>query len=1068
MSGLVNLDEPAIVSTRHVDTWPRLVDLEIQSAWLANAASYSNNGTNTLLDTFFFYQNSNYSLPPISRPVHEGSSASTWAVTQDIYWAELSCVEAQSTDISHIMWVDPISTEKTLRWNVRKDKFPNSSDTNADSNCQIEFTLNSTYPTAGNGLSQIRHWEPLNPDDNSEATSTLNSTGCNSLSLMGLIIEFDPTSRILASNATIFGCTNSYLRANAAITLPTNSSVANIKNISSTKATLSPTELDISNFRNLLFTKYLQNDLALWDNGRPISLPGTTGVNDTLLESFISPISIAQYERDVSQLWNKHFVVAFNHFFDTAIGPMRVNAILHTATIIYSVIGKSAILAEAILFLAFVLLVVMSFLYPLRPNLLQSDPGSIAAQCALITDKLSSLSPLTPSNLNYTRATPRQLRRFARTLWCKWIDGPEGKRIDITPRDGHISIPASEISEVRRRTRPLSRPHFLTLPWFLLECLLMAGVLGTFGVSFQFIRVDKFDSSDSTGTTVLAYFLIYGPTVIASMISSLFASVHRHVGYMEPWVQLQKGMALATQSLTVNYCAYTPVTVWKQLRENRPPLLVILSFVCILDFVLTIVSSGMFEPSVEYWTEHTDAFTAQYNGSLFFNPDIRPEFTGFGLISDSLATGNSLLSWNTPSLSFFSLDINDPDAEWTDWTMYTTRTRGIGIELQCGELSPSQSRYSNISGFSYWDYTTASDTKCTAELVNSTQKSQSRNTALYFTPSMNSSLACQKTFLVSLSGSSNATNTTQKAAATESPSVFHCSPKLIIQDFEVRVDPDGMIHSSTPIPNTSVESGSMFQNASDSLVPFSQAFIRQGQANYSWAGLLTTQVYTNFISDPTMSYYHSQSHSHSGSRFKAPHGDGPKNETQRKALWLHTLQAVYKATFSTYTTLQRDIYLSPLATPQDTNTTIAGTVTAAVWEISPSNTTIVIIIILISLDLCVLVAVFWLRHDRHAGPPIPRSVGSLVPWISNSRMLNDIRDTAQMSQDERKLHLQRLGHRYRFGKWAGADGRVALDHDEKLMAEDEYEMNEWQLPTSYQVEDTRCQTSSANEQSDHE
>ncbi|KAJ5986737.1 hypothetical protein N7451_011102 [Penicillium sp. IBT 35674x] len=1050
MSGLVFLDEPDIVSTKHINTWPNLVSVETQSAWLESAAYYSGNKTGTPLDTFFFYQSPNYSIPPTSRPVSAGSEAPTWTLTQTVYWAELSCMEAQSIDISPSIWMDPISTSKALTWKFDNDKFPNASDTNADSECRVEITINSTYPS-GNGISQIRHWEPLNPK---ESTSTLNNTGCNSFSLIGLIIDVDATSTSLASNATVFGCTPSYLRAQAAMTLPANSSVADITNVSSTTATLTSTNFSISNFQTLLFAKYLQDDLALWDNGRSISLSGATGVNGTLIPSDTHCISSAQYERDVSRLWNKHFVASFNNFFDTNISPTRDNVTLTIATVVYRVTDHSALVAEALLFSAFLLLIVLPIVYPRRPNFLQSDPGSIAAQCALITDTLSSLDRLTPSNMDYTRATPRQLRRFARTLWCKWTDGPSGKRLDITPREEFVATPASETSRVRRRARrrarPTSRPHFLTPPWFAVEFLLMAGVLGAFGVSFQYIRVDKFDTSDSAGTMAVAYFLVYGPTVIASMISSLFISIHRHIGYMEPWIQLKKGMALATHSLTVNYCSHTPLTVWKLFRNNRPPLLVMLSVVCMLDFVLTIVSSGMFEPSVDYWTDHVNAFTVQYNGSRFFNPEVRPEFTGFSLISDSLATGKSLVSWNTPSLSFYPLGINDPDAEWTDWTMYTARTRGVGTELQCEELPSNHSRYDSVSDSSYWDYNTASGTICTAELLNLTENGWSLNATLYFSAPLNSSRACERSFLVGLSGNLNDTGVRTKSPATTNTNVFLCSPKVIIEDFEVRFDPDGMVHGSTPVPKTSVTSGPMFQNVSNSLVPFNQAFIRHTQANSSWAGLLTTQIYDTLISDPT-AHNHSWSHSHSEFHSKARHAYSHKNETHKEAL-IHTLQDVYQATFSTYTTLQRDLYLSPL-TPSDT--TVAGTITAAVWEITPSNTTIVIIIILLSFDLCVLVAVFWLRHDQYAGPPIPRSVGSLIPWIAHSSMLNDIRDTAEWSQDERKKHLQLLGYRYRFGEWDGEGGRIALDHDEKPMAGEEYEMNEWQLPSSNQIENTQ-------------
>ncbi|KAJ5218641.1 uncharacterized protein N7498_000740 [Penicillium cinerascens] len=1048
LSGLVYLDEPTMVVVRHLNTWPSLVNLETQSSWLNNAASHSRNRTDIFEETFFFYQTPDYALPPISRPVHANRGASTWELTQNVHWANLSCVEVSVDDIIPTKWIGSNSTGTALAWDIRNVLFQNASDTSADSNCQIDITLNSTYPT-GNGLSQIRHWEPLNPNPNAEDTATLNRTGCESFSLMGLTIDVDATSKDLASKATVFGCTAAYWRAEADITLPTNSSIADVTNVSNMTTTLTPADLSISSFQNLLFTKYLQIDLTLWNNGLSISLAGSTGVNRTLIRSDPNRINITQYEQAVAQLWNRQFVGSMNKFFNTTTGPTRVQAKQSTDTIIYSVASHSALVAEGLLLSAFLLLLVMALIYPLRPNFLLSDPGSIAAQCALITDTFSSLNRLMHSDVDYYRATPRQLRRFARTLRCIWVDGPDGKRIDIIPREGHTAAPNPGASRARRRARLNARPHFLTPPWFLVECVLMAGVLGAFGVSFQFIRLDKFDTSDSAGTMTVALFLIYGPTVIASMISSLFVSVHRHIGNMEPWVQLQEGMALAKHSLTVKYGSHTPVTAWKQFRENRPPLLVALSAVCILDFVLTIVSSGLFEPSVDRWTEHTDVIAAQYNDSRFFNPEVRAVFNGYSLISDGLFTGNSLLSWNTASFSFYPLGINDPDAQYNDWTMYTARTRGIGVELQCGEVSPSQSRYDSLSDSSYWTYTpfeAATGTNCTAEMQRPTENTQSGS--LYFSASMNTSLACQTSFVVSRYGDINGTNIIYGAETNSS--VFHCSPKVIIEDFEMEFDPNGLVFGYQPIPGSSVTSGPMFQNVSSGLVLFNQAFIRHGEVDQSWPALLTTQVYDRLIANHT-----SHNHTWSNHKFRHHSHPHPNTEAQEQALLIHTLQTVYRATFTTYTTLQRDLYLSPLALSQNANTTIPSTVMSAVWDITPSNTTIVIIIILLSIDLFVLVGVFWLRHKHYAGAPVPHSIGSLVPWVAHSRMLNDIRGTGNWSEQKRKEHLERLGYRYRFGEWGGADGPVALDYDEKpLIEEERHEMDEIELTRSIKREES--------------
>lgn len=184
------------------------------------------------------------------------------------------------------------------------------------------------------------------------------------------------------------------------------------------------------------------------------------------------------------------------------------------------------------------------------------------------------------------------------------------------------------------------------------------------------------------------------------------------------------------------------------------------------------------------------------------------------------------------------------------------------------------------------------------------------------------------------------------------------------------------------------------------------------------------------------------------------HESPPKIDAQERALLMRTLQLVHRETFSTYTTLQRDLYLSPLTHPQITKASIPSTVTSAIWDLTPSNTTIVIILIILSLDLSVLIAVFWLRHKHYAGPPIPRSIGSLVPWVVQSSMLNDTRGTGNWSEEQRKEHLEQLGYRDRFGEWRSGDRRVVLDYDERpMIEEDEYEMDEYELPRSIEREE---------------
>ncbi|KAJ5302320.1 hypothetical protein N7508_007183 [Penicillium antarcticum] len=1039
MSGLVSLHEVNMTSLESVYTWPSLANLENQNDWLEEGRHHRGNKTEFHADTFFFYRTLNYATPPISRPMHWEHGA-TWQLNQPAYWANLTCTEVRLENLVPYTWTTSNSTSATsndssatLTWNIRNVQLQKASGARDDSECEVDILLNSSSPDR-KGSYQLRHWEPLDPYNTVNSTSTLTRTGCESLALVGLTININSTSSgNFSSNATVFGCRSTYMHAMAEISLPANTSVATVTNISKKTTNMTSSEISITGLERSLLRRYQNGELPLWGPGYRYSHPGltrSTGVNSSLIDP-LKPSNVGDYQEEIRHLWNRHFTVSMNKFFNTTTPPVRINARQSTLRIVYSVSSHSAIVAESILLASCVLLFSMFFLYQRRPNFLQSDPGSIAVQCAIITDIFTSTDAVIKSDIDFHTATPRQLRQFARSLWCRWIDGPDRRQMEIIPREVYVASSSSRTSRLQklararrsrqatRRPRSNAKPHFVKTPWFLLECIAIAGVLAGFGASFQFLHLDKLGYSLTTGATILYLYLIYGPTVIASIISSLFISVHRHLSNLEPWVQLKEGAASARESLSVNYGSKTPITIWKQFRSNAPPILVMLSSVCLIDYFLTVVSSGMFEPTVDHWSEVTADLVPQYHDSHFLNPEVRVDFHGYNLIEDTLSTNHSILAWTTANTSFVPFEVKEND-EFADWKLYTARTRGIGVDLQCAEISSSNSHV--ISDNRSWTYTpshSSSGMKCTAEFQQTKHYHHAWNESTFLISPTETDIACQKSFVLVSYGGATAIETIVSA----NPTAFHCQPKIQIQDYDIHFCPEGLIQSYSPVAGSMITQGRMFQNASDSLASFTQAFTR----DHDGPALVTSEMYAS-------------SKRFLGFKF------GPQDQT---AL-LRAVKLVYQSTFSMHTSLWRDLYLDVL--PDESRTKpVNGTLTAAVWDVPPSDTTIVIMIIILSFDFAVLIFVFWLRRKYYNGPPIPRSIGSLMPWIANTRMLSDIRGTMAWSETEQRDHLEALGRRYRFGQFdassgLGGPGKVALDYDDEKVPEagrgEEYEMDD--------------------------
>ncbi|KAJ5757381.1 uncharacterized protein N7511_006075 [Penicillium nucicola] len=1031
MSGLVSLNGVNVTSYEPVYTWPDVVSLESQREWLAEDRHHHYNKTELHADTFFFYRTLNYATPPSSRPIH-WEHAATWQLNQPAYWANMSCTEVTLEHLVPYTWMLSNSTNTSsmgnstaLAWNITDVELEKSSDGDYYG-CKLDFFLNSYLPDR-KGSFQLRHWEPLDPDANINSTSTSHRTGCDSFSSVGLIINLNSTSSgNFSSNATVFGCRSTYMHAMAELSLLANTSVASVAGLSKTKTNMTSSQLDISGIERSMFRRYQDGELTVWGHGYNHShsdLTGSTGANGSLI-SLLSPSSVGQYEQDVGHLWNQHFTLWMNKFFNTTNTPLRINAQQTTIRLVYSVSSHAAIVTESILMISLALLGFISYMYPRRPNFLQADPGSIGAQCAIITDMFISTAPVIKSGIDFQTATPRQLRRFARSLWCRWTDTPEGSQIDIISCEGHVAAPSSRMPRLRnlaqarrtgeqpRQPRSNAKPHFVKTPWFLLECIALAGILAAFGVSFQYVHLDKLDTP-TAGATVLYLYLIYGPTAIASVISSLFISVHRHLGNLEPWVQLKEGAALARESLNVNYGSKTPITIWKQFRRTAPPIMVMLSLVCMVDYFLTVVSSGMFEPSVENWSEITQDLMPQYYNSYFLNPEVRVDFHGYNMIEDTLSTSSSILAWTTANMSYVPFNIKESD-EFADWKMYTARTRGIGVDLQCTEILSSNSDL--VSENQTWTYTPAAsfgDTKCTAVFRKTKRHRHAFNESTFVISPDESNISCQRSFvLVSYAGG------TGVSTVSADPTVFHCSPEVQIQDFDIDFSPEGLIQSSTPVSGSRITNGTMFQNASDSLAAFTQAFTR----HHHGPALVTCELYETS---------------------KRPFSSNDKTALTR------AVKLVYQSTFSMHTSLWQNLYFLALPAEQQI-IPVHGTLSAAEWEIPASDTTIAIMIIILSFDFAVLIVVFWLRRKYYNGPPIPRSLGALMPWIAQSRMLSDIRGTVDWSGTERRQHLEALGRRYRFGEFdppsgESGSGKVALDYDEKTTEdglEEEYELGD--------------------------
>ncbi|GFF42987.1 hypothetical protein IFM58399_06791 [Aspergillus lentulus] len=188
----------------------------------------------------------------------------------------------------------------------------------------------------------------------------------------------------------------------------------------------------------------------------------------------------------------------------------------------------------------------------------------------------------------------------------------------------------------------------------------------------------------------------------------------------------------------------------------------------------------------------------------------------------------------------------------------------------------------------------------------------------------------------------------------------------------------------------------MLRNASESLAHFNRALASIGQKfpahcdssfyQYDWPGLLTAFAYEP--SNPTLDSFEPES-------------------------LIRATQSTYRAIFSSYLTLTRNIYFDRYRSPD--SPAVDGTIITNRWGMKPSISSMVIVIVLLSMDISVLVLGFALRRNNFDGPRIPKSVGSLIPWVARSRIAPDFRGMSRMTDSEQRDYLMQRSHKYTFG-----------------------------------------------------
>ncbi|KAJ5179965.1 hypothetical protein N7492_003175 [Penicillium capsulatum] len=1011
-------------------SWPDLVDLDTQATWMSTQASNTIDSMLSADERVRRSRSADYAVAPVEIPSESSEEEIVWNMDQSLYWAELSCSDVPVHDKLHVSIENSTDGFASVWWNVSgidlQDKAVGAS------KCTLDFQYNSTFFPETDYL-QVRYWEPVIAASAEgkypHQKRAFSATGCDPYDLYGMLIEVNATEPATsakphyAASGTAFACDIQYKKANARVSMHSNSSITGIHIKRPTTRTLTNAEFNIDHFQALLSQRapYTSDMLFIRENattgGRTVTeLPVISQelgeLQPLLILDTSSVMSLEELEAKIMRDVKQTFVLTLGRLFDPDRKPTTVPATRVTDRVAIAIVTFAALWSELILALATLTAIYLLFLYRVRVTFLKSDPGSIGAMCSIATDVFHPTNVLAEPHAELHQFSTRQMRKIFRKARCSWRSEPSGNRLEILAEDGS---PVHLGENLRNHVDPM--PHFLVIPFFIVEFLALAAVIILMGLVIQSLLKDgRFRHLNQSDSSTLQVILSILPSIVASSVSSLCISIHRNISVLEPWVHLQRGMASAKSSLSLNYASQSPIAIFFKAARDRHVLLGLVSLACVLNTALTVVAGGLFTQDLATSVLPTGDLMLNYSDKVFWRNDFAAQFTEYDLIQTSITSGVPVLPWTSPNQSFVPLKIQHHPSDPDD--MYGANTLGVGSSLKCQPLSAADGlRRNKTSGNEYWQYETFDDSsvECTAPMPVLRNKDEGISLSIHFLSPIdkNHSDICQTSTVLVVGRWDYLADT---PITDDNTIALHCEPRVELQKYSITFDRRGHISTHVPIANTSVTEGAMYDNATVSLGQFNKVFAAIPESyvgntstlngtynisSYDWAGFLVARLYQR---------------------------DDPDFDSLDVGRLTDLTQTVYQWVYSTYFSIWHDIYLEGLdgSTPASNATVIRST-----WTMIPSGPSLAIALIIIAFDTLVVLLVFGVRRGRFRGPRMPRSLGAIVPWVAHSRMLSDFKDTHHWSNVQRREHLSSLNKRYGFRMFMGADNRWRYAVDEE-------------------------------------
>jgi hypothetical protein len=738
----------------------------------------------------------------------------------------------------------------------------------------------------------------------------------------------------------------------------------------------------------------------------------TAQFNESSYASILSDLPIGEYfEAGYSLIYS----LMFNGFLQLPAEQDIVTGSVQVSTYAIVVVPAFAIMSEVLLALGAVTLIGLLIGYHRRTSILRSDPDSIAAQCSIIVDEFADVGTLLLTRRNLEVMSTKQLEEVFDSSHLEYSEESGYLKL-VTPEQEMVTVSGSSPTPPTVDTRD-------PLPFFMEKRGIVLAVTGLTAILIGLIFLAAwshvhhgFDYLTNALSFRSQLFWSFMPTIIATFTESSWLSLHRDLCALETWVAIRKRQTLARESLSLRYSSRPPSLVFWMALKRKHFMLAFVSFLCLATGILSISMAGLFLPSVVELISSIGT-ASQYTttalpGVWFDQYDINQAFS---VLRTELTDNAKPPSWTSSNLSFIPVLSNGVPSGFatSGGEIFTSTTLAIGSSLDCVEI-PNEITLNSFGPGVFTDGQGNQNLRYTPsglafnETCTTTYNFNNTVQSIFFNE-MDSLNLTSGGLLAASIGCGNIVLVISGDTSARKLSIHACTPLISVSDWEIQYDKTQAIISQQAV-SEGLSGKAVLNNQSDllhwytvKLLSAASLSIATGPTTeYDWPGLLMTRV--------------------------------RDNSTMRSVPDL--ANSVWQRLFAIWFSLYRDDLLATRLTGNASFSAPTGIFTAREVRIMPSIPAFVVSVLIVFLFLVGFIIVVWRRRHRYAGPRMPKTIGSIMPWVIHSEMLKSFTGLHYVSSGDRDKALDQMGRRYGFGRFRGHHGRVTLgiEYEELLMA----------------------------------